>query len=348
MNDVLCDISAFGYHRIPPQVLMQLPMVPAPESDPNRAQLLETPLVSEILGAPVHLLSDRMRHSRDGKRVSWHAWTTEKPVGSIEETPLGVEVASPLFTLLTMAPSYPVTQLAMAMYELCGTFAIFEPSKKIEELLRRERLDSMFMPWFGWRRMGSAPGPASNLWERPALIELDELRRYCDCVAGMRGAKNFIRAAQMVTGVAASPFEAQASMLLGLPRRWGGEGFSVENNVLLDLSRAAKRISGAGKRVGDIVITNDDGSRCVVVECQGRAFHGSVEAKIADSDRTTALQAMGYEVILMTYSQLADPQKFDTVVGLIKKKLGMRARPKSAAQERAAMKLRAELMRGWI
>ncbi len=348
MSDVLCDISAFKYHRVPPQVLMQLPMVPTPELDPNRSQLLETPLVSEVLGAPVHLLSERAGHSRGGKRVVWHAWTAGRPVDAIWETPFGLETASPLFSLLTMASSCPAVQLAMAMYELCGTFAVFEPSEKIEELLRHERVDCLFGTGFGWRRMGPRPERPGNLWERPPLFDLGELHDYCKRIEGMHGAKNFTSAAQMVTGVTASPFEAQASMLLGLPRRLGGEGLPIENNVPLDLNRAARRLSGTGKRVGDIVIASDDGTRCVVVECQGRAFHGSVESKIADSDRTTALQAMGYEVILMTYSQIADPQKFDTVVELIKRKLGIRPRAKSPAQERAAERLRSELFCGWI
>ena len=327
---------------------MQLPMVPAPELDSNRSQLLETPLVSEVLGAPVHLLSERAGTSHAGKRVIQHVWTSDRPAGSVVETPFGLEVTSPLFTLLIMASSCSVVELAMAMYELCGTFAVFEPSEKIEELLRRARADRLFGPGFGWRRMGSESGNPGNLWERPVLIDLDELHDYCARIEGLRGAKNFIRAVQMVSGVVASPFEAQASMLLSLPRRLGGEGFVIENNVPLDLDRSAKRLSGVGKRVGDIVITSDDGTRCVVVECQGRAFHGSVESKIADSDRTTALQAMGYEVILMTYSQIADPQKFDTVVELIKRKLGMRPRAKSSAQERTSKQLRSELFRGWI
>lgn len=329
-------------------MLMQLPMAPASETDPNRMRLLKTPLVTEVIGSPVHLLTDRACSSRAGKRVVRHVWSCEMPIGSVEESPFGLSVTSPLFTLLTMAATHSVLQLAMAMYEMCGTFAVFEPSENIEELLHRERIAYCFSPGFGWRRMGDGAPRASALWERPSLVGLDELRNYAASISGMRGVKRFTQATGLVSGVTASPLEAQASMLLGFPRRLGGEGFSLQNNVELDLNREAKRLSGRNKRVGDIVITSDNGERCVVVECQGRAFHGSAEAKIADSDRTTALQSMGYEVILMTYAQLVDPLKFETVVKLIKRKLGMRNRAKSPVQEKATAKLRSELFRGWI
>ncbi len=136
-------------------------------------------------------------------------------------------------------------------------------------------------------------------------------------------------------------------MLLGVSRPLGGEGLRLENNVTLDLNRSAQRISGTQKRIADIVMTNNSGGADVIVECQGAAFHGSVEAKLFDSDRTTALQSMGYEVILMTYSQLTDPIAYRAVVRLIERKLGLRERSKTELQLKRELLMRRDLFDRW-
>ena len=126
-----------------------------------------------------------------------------------------------------------------------------------------------------------------------------------------------MRAAKCITGVAASPREVQAAMLFGLTRLRGGDGRRLTIIVVIRLTRSARLISGFDRRYADILLANKDGSRECLVECQGKAIHGSIESKIADSDRTTALQAMGYPVVLMTYGQLADSDAFRVEMELI-------------------------------
>lgn len=347
MEDVLCDISAFRFHRVPPQVLMLLPPVPSALNDGNRLQLASCPLVTEALRLPVHLLCERKGASRAGDRVAKHVWRGERPIGALQETPMGISVTSPLFTLLTMAPSVSFTQLVMAIYEFCGTFSVYSPTPFAEELLSRAYREHALDPGFGWARMASFEGKPTNMWHRPPLIELDELRAFSAQCEGMRGSKKFRLAASMVTGICASVLEVQESMLFAMPRSCGGEGLSICNNIELELSKSARRISGARKRVGDIVVYSDDGLICAVVECQGQAFHGSPAAMLADSDRTTALQAMGYEVILTTYSQMIDPKAFETVTELLYRKIGKSRRPKTQNQKRKEAELRRQIFVPW-
>lgn len=347
MGDILCNISAFRFHRVPPQVQMLLPMLPTPELDPNRRHLSEHPLVSEILGSPVHMLRDARTRSRSGARIIRHVWSGELPACAIMDTNLGIETATPLFTLLTMAPSVSEYRLIMAMYEMCGTFCVFQPSKMIESLLDRAYGERTLDPSYGWKRLVDASGRKTNLWKRSPLIELDELAKYACAVTGMRGAKGFTKAATAVSGVAASPFEVQGSMLLGMSRRRGGNAFDIENNVQLTLNRGARLVSGREKRYGDIVITSKDGTRSVVLEFQGEAFHGSVEAKIMDADRTTSLQIMGYQVIQVTYGQIHDAQKYSELVGLIERLLGMEHRGKTYGQREREMQMRREIFAPW-
>lgn len=347
MEDVLCDISAFRFYRVPPQVQMLMPMLPTPELDRNRYQLAHHPLVSEVLGCPVHLMRDDRKHANSGRRVIRHVWSGTLPLASITDSVLGIEVASPLFTLLTMAPSVSECRLIMAMFELCGTFCVFEPSPWIESLLERAYAERMLEPSFGWRRMVDAAGRNTNLWERPPLIEFEQLKAFSCEIEGMRGAKSFAKAAEAVTGITASPLEVQASMLLGMSKRRGGSGFALENNVALALSRGARLISGRPKRIADIVLTSKGGDQSVIIECQGQAFHSSVEARIADSDRMTALQSMGHQVIQVTYAQMCDPEKYEVLVKLIERVLGMEHREKTALQKEREQAMRREIFVPW-
>ena len=111
-----------------------------------------------------------------------------------------------------------------------------------------------------------------DLWKRPPLIELSELAEYVDKIRGLRGAKSFTRAAKCITGVAASPLEVQASMLFGLTRLRGGEGLRLTNNVEIRMTRSARLISGLDRRYADILLSNEDGSRECLVECQVNPF----------------------------------------------------------------------------
>lgn len=326
---------------------MLLPTLPLYEADRNRSRLASTPLVVEALGAPLHVLDGRYGSADKGARIIRHAWSGEMPGAALCDTPFGYQVTSPLFTLLTMAPDVSPTRLAMAMYEFCGTFCVFEPAPAISRLLDRALRERVLEPGFGWRRMRSHDGSASNLWKRPPLIDVDDLRLFASQNSGMRGIKAFRQAANMVSGITASPLEVQASMLLGVSRPLGGEGLQLENNVDLQLSRSAQRISGTRRRIADIVVSDGTGEGSVIVECQGAAFHGSIEAKLSDSDRTTALQSMGYEVVLTTYSQLVDPVAYRAVVRLIERKLGIRERIKTERQLKREQQMRRDLFDRW-
>ena len=147
--------------------------------------------------------------------------------------------------------------------------------------------------------------------------------------------------------MAASPLEVQASMLFGLSRLRGGEGLRLTNNVEIRMTRSARLISGLDRRYADILLSNKDGSRECLVECQGKAIHGSIESKISDSDRTTALQAMGYPVVLMTYGQLADSDAFRVVMELIMSYLDAPLKDKTPRQQELERRLREEIFIDW-
>ena len=347
MEDVLCDISAFRYHRTPPYVLNLLPPVPSPCQDRRRLALAKHPLVSHDAKPLVHLLVRDKSHYRKNQSIQTHLTTGDLPFGSIIKTPLGVKVTSPLFTLLQMAGHLPVVQLTMAMYELCGTFAVFKPSETTEAVLA-QAADLKLDLHSTWKRVKDASGTPTDLWQRPPLIEIDELQRFATKITGMHNYRRFQEAADYVTGVAASPFEAQLSMLLALPRKLGGEGFAgLSNNARIPLSRKATRIAGRSTCYADILFESSNDKRPLIVECQGKLIHNNPMSLMSDSDRMAALQEMGYSVLPLTYGQICDVKNFDTVKRHIAREIGIGYQEKSTRQLKIEQELRRNLLIDW-
>ena len=348
MSYVLCDISAFRFHRVPPQVLALCPPVPSPETDRRRRALRGCPLASEVLGLPLHVLvgSRDMLGSRALERR--HLWGGEVPIGGIWDTEMGVRVTSPLLTLLSLASRVNEVHLLMAVYEFCGSFSVFRPSAAVEMELKRAFASGALGSSDGWRRVPGSGGRPSSLWVRDPLISIDELRRFATEHIGDRGGRKLFDAAQKVTGVAASPLEVQASILFSLSRRKGGEGLDCfENNYRISMNHSAQRIAEQQKAYADLHFVSADGLRSVIVECQGLSVHGETGVSGRDADRATALQSMGYDVVMLTRGQLADPGRFAAVATMLRKRLGYPEYPKTEAMKRREVDLRANLFIDW-
>lgn len=347
MYDVLCDISAFRYYRTPPQVIALCPPLPNRGSDPLRHALKTHPFTQEISGLPIHLLARTIHARTNATSIKSHLLTGELPFGLIEETPLDVEVSSPLLTLFQMGRRIPEAHLIMAMYEFCGWFTVFKPSVTIESLLNAHTSELEAIS-SRWRRVHDVGGQPTDLWQRPPLIEIDELQRFANVMREARGGRIFWQAAQYVTGITASPFEVQASMLLGLPRQKGGEGFpQLQNNQRIKLSKAARTISGQANCYADITLEGKRGARPLVIECQGRSVHSGEISSISDSNRSTALQQMGYDILLLSYTQISNQRNFDIIRKMIAMKLGVRYRQKGSLLVKRENALRKDLFIDW-
>lgn len=323
-----------------------MPDLPDSVDDPRRERLCEHPLVKHFLGIPLHVLAQGSC-GRKGDRIVRHVWNGERPFGSVRQTEFGLDAASPLFTLLTLASSVSNERLIMCMYEMCGTFAVCKIAPQVKLALEQAYGSRWGDARSGWENVKDASGNPTDLWKRPPLIELSDLTQFANKIQGLRGAKPFTRAAKCITGVVASPLEVQASMLFGLSRLRGGEGLRLTNNVEIRMTRSARLISGLDRRYADILLSNKDGSRECLVECQGKAIHGSIESKISDSDRTTALQTMGYPVVLMTYGQLVDSDAFRVVMELIMSYLDVPLKDKTSRQQELERRLREEIFIDW-
>ena len=207
---------------------MLYPPIPQPNSRFYHGNIADCECVVDLLGTPVHRLSPIDSSRAKTNLYVTHVCAQELPFGSIRETDHNFSVTSPALTLLTMAPSLSRTQLLMAMYELCGEFSVFRPSDRAERILQEAYQQGMIPLGAGWARVKDTRGRKTSLWRRDPLVEKHELEQFAQNINGFDGAKKFRWALERMTGICASPFEVQASMLLGLGRRVGGEGLPIK------------------------------------------------------------------------------------------------------------------------
>lgn len=347
MEDILCDISAFQYHRTPTHVLNILPPIQTAQEDPRRKTLLRHPLFEAEKHNLVHLLARDRRKRRHSPHVQTHLASAELPFGSVTDTSLNVKVTSPLYTLYQLSFHLDPIHLLMAMYEFCGTFSIYKASRSVSELIKAVPGISLDLA-STWTCVKDKEGEFSDLWRRPPLIEIDELRHFARSLSGMRGCLRFQRAAESVTGIVASPFEAQLSILLSLPRKQGGENLNCfVNNERITLSDKAARLAGRRTCYADLLFKDTGHKRPLIVECQGRIIHNNPMSLMSDSDRIVALQQMGYNVLPLTYAQIANAKNFDTVRRHIFKELGRKYKTKTDVHQQAEIDLRRNLFIDW-
>lgn len=264
------------------------------------------------------------------------------------ETEHGFLVTSPLLTAFIMSRHLTDLQLLLVLAEMCGLFAVCALPAALEVELSHAIDSGAISTTLGWVRCPSEGGAASNLWRRDALVLDGDLDRFCSDVCGMRYGNRFMAVSHLVPLGAASPFEVEAYLLLGLPRALGGEGFcGIELNVKVVLSTSARAIVGKTRVYIDLLLSSPDGRRQVAIECQGKASHGRAGDGLRDADRMTALQAMGYDVLLLTHGQISDEDRFRAIVKAVCRMLDVEYRDKSLDEQRAEALLRSELFVDW-
>lgn len=381
MDEIICANTAFRYWRCPPQVRDLYPRLP--NSEDGWRALSQALFVTEVLKTPIiTTTAPGGVNYHSGLRTTIHC-EDASGVDSTLETTLGFRVTNPLSTLFTMARFVSPFDLVLAMYEFCGWFSVFKPTAAIEAELRKAddavkgaTTESLFeldesqdeAPWkrvyarIKVREQVNAKGPngqkktnevtklkGTSLWMRKPLIEIHELHEYASKMKKRKWGTKFYNAAQLVTGIAASPLEVAGILLLSLPRSRGGAGFrNVYVNDLTPLTASAQSIAGQKVCYGDIEIVNPTIMKAGIVEIQGEVIHGSGAVLDHDAKRMTALQSMGYDVFLVTHDMLNDAEQLDAIVRSLCSRLGLRYRRKTKAKKTTEMELRANVLCNWM
>ena len=381
MEAVVCDISAFQYWRIPPVVRL---LASAPEGDEDLRRLFpisqvralraemaqELPLcrvclsdgakrrrtcevtqairdasilLASGMGHPVDLLARSSNELRVSSIARTRLWSHNANPGGIVPVADGLAVTSPAFTLQQLAARASLVRAIMLASEVCGTFSVYRAPAPISRFLQRQ-IDAGRLPNYGgWSPCLGPSKRLTSLWRRDPLATPEELAKFAELSDSGRGRARLLRAAELAHPNAASPFEARAGMLFGLPKRLGGEGLgNFEHNKRIELSGRARLLADQDCCYGDLVW-----EQCLDLECQGAEFHDDARSYLSDSERTGALELMGYRVLPVTHGQIADPARFDALADAVARILGVRRPVKSDSSRRAAEKLRIELFDDW-
>ena len=155
MKDLLCDISAFRYWRLPPQVRALCPPLPRPDEDRQRYDLVRNPTAAVALGFPLYTLV-RTRNKRTcPANIRQRLFLGELPRESVLETEHGFLFTSPLLTAFIMSRHLTDLQLLLVLAEMCGLFAVCALPAALEVELSRAIDSGTISTTLGWMRCPS-------------------------------------------------------------------------------------------------------------------------------------------------------------------------------------------------
>ena len=381
MDAVLCGASAFSVWRTPPLVreLSELSLgnkglpVSFDRLREVRATLMREldlwrcstfyrergrPLseVSEGIGInagalapsvsmPVDVLVDSPGARRGSRLLRPHVLGPDLSEGEVVPLAPWLSLTSPALTLLQLASRLSLPRLVMAASEFCGSFSVYRPPDPLRELIEELAADSGVPVMGGWRPSFDGEGHLTDVWSRPPLTTPEQLGALAGRAAGRRGCRALARAAELVVADAASPFEVQTGMLLGLGPELGGEGHGgFAHNGRLALDARARSLACQSVCYCDLLWSAKEGRRALDVECQSAAFHAGERPRLSDAERALALQSMGVEVLFVTYAQIASERRADALAQTVAEKLGAEAVPRTEEFLARRTELRREVL----
>lgn len=300
------------------------------------------PLFAPWAQLPVDVLVSDHKSCHSSSLIHPSLWSAGLPYGSIMALTEDIDVTTPAFTMLQLAGRVDLIRLILLGSELCGSFSVYRPpsciAKTLQKLVDRGRLPTID----GWRP-SLRNGKLTDLWMRPPLIQPADLERIATNSDSRRGCRKLTQAAKLINPNAASPFEVQAGLLLGLPRQYGGEGYlGLKHNEKVRLSKEAQLLTGGDRCYCDLYW--DEG---LDVECQSAQHHDNDSSYLSDADRSGALRLMGIDVLPITYATLKDHRRFEALSHAVAKALNLRPRPKTSKELEASASLRDKVLVDW-
>lgn len=373
MDITICDITALRYWRIPPVVQL---LAASPEANARVASLLtdydfdqlsanyvsmqerfkqkhcgrageayrtlmeNVPLLALCGDVPFGVLCTYRGQMRESELVKPHLWRSPLPTGAIRQATDTLGVTSPEFTLQQLAAHEGFVSTLILATELCGSFSVFHTPEPMAGIIQR-LCDQKRLPSIGgWSPCLDSNGKLTDLWSHEPLTTPADLRRLATTSESARGRERLARAAKFVVGEAASPFEAQVGILLGLPVRSGGAGLGgFTYNRRVGFTPDAALIAQRGCCYCDLYW--DEG---VDIECHSKAWHAARDSQLSDFTRETALDLMGIDVVPVTYDQLSSKRQFDAIVRVVASKLGRKIRSKTELERESEARLRNEVL----
>lgn len=315
-------------------------------------------------------------------QIVWHERAGGYRPDEVLQVGEGLYVTTLERTLLDLATRKSLVGAMLMLFEACGLYAVRPKNARLiaafEELggeayLRgiphrlftlEDTANKIPVPSFAarsgsstcaWEPCYSAKNELTSLWKRPPLTSLEQVKAFAQRHAGAPGATRLARAAGKVLPGSASPAESLLALMLTASRHIGGENLRSSShlkptlNQRITLSRDAAAALGHPHCVADQLWPGRKrGAAPVVVEVDGWTFHDRTGEPLLldakdDGARANALRGCGYEVIPVTYSQMANADRWELLVALLAEKLDVDVPPITPAFLRQRARLRQEL-----
>lgn len=254
-------------------------------------------------GTSIHITCANRRHSCD---IRFHHCTASIPAGSLHRLNDRLFVASPELAAMQATSGLPVSAALMITCEICGTYTLDADDMR------------------GFR-------------DRPALSSALRLTRFAERARGLSGARLFRDIAANTVDGAASPREAAAALILGLPGRLGGYGLglpALNRDILLAASE--QRMLGCRCLRADMLWAESS----VALEYDSDAFHSQAADIARDSRRRNILSMRGIEVVTMTNAELKSLADTERIARRIARRMGRRFRMRAVDHDAKRSELR--------
>lgn len=236
---------------------------------------------------PYHVVVADEAHRCHNPQVKSHIMGGTVPAGSFQFLRGDLRIATPELTYVQMAAELGFAGTVKLGYELCSRYVL-------SELL--ESPDS-----------------------REPVTTARALRAYLARSSDRPGIKVARRAVRYVHDNAESPMEVAVSMLLALPRMYGGYGLPP---AMLNPEITVRSRSGSTPRVlrCDLVWPRQR----VIVEYDSDLHHSRKAELGRDALRRNALQDAGWRVVAMTKGQVYNEAAMDEAAAQLARALGVR------------------------
>lgn len=239
--------------------------------------------------SPLHVLVPNDVEKRGLKSVVTHVCAHDLPEGSLYELAGANCVCSPELTFVQMASRRRVGQMVELGCHLCSSFAVSDAGRGYAG-----RRDALTTP----ERIGELLGSLSRV--HGLVVARQALRYVVPCTA--------------------SPMEILLAMAFALPARLGGWAMPrVVANQRIDVDERYRPLVGKGHFRGDLYLPSVRGN----VEYDSYEYHTGKFRYDHTQARRNVLEAMGIKTMSATWGQLDTFDKFETFIGMVKRRFGI-------------------------
>ena len=292
------------------------------------------------LSMPLHILVGSKNARKTTRGLICHISSGQLPQGSFVQVSSGLAVSSPELCFVQLANKLTLVELVELGYEMCGVYRLEgqggtaggSGTGRGGGTAGRSGIagGGGTAGHSGIAGGGGIAGRSGNTGESstsngfrngPPLTSKASLGSYIAKATGQRGRAKALRALRFIAEGSASPMETILAMMLTLPYRLGGYGFSIPlHNKRINVP------AGTGKKAEWKELRCDlywlDAK--VGVEYDSDAFHTLAEKITKDAIRRNALSSVRTIVITVTKRQIVSEVELRKVAHVLSKLLGKR------------------------